>query len=150
MDTFSGYCDPLAVYGDATPDGDVTPERIAAMRARAADSDYVRDLNKTYAACGEYTDEVAFFVEQVTGHLIPDFRRAIREGVASLLAEIEEKIPQADEAYAQNLRAFARSLKCSVKLAHRYAELHPPLAGHVHRAGPQSLRLLRGQRRPDL
>ena len=123
VETFRGYCDPLAVYGDATPDGDVTAQRIAAMRERAANSDYVRDLNNVYANCGEYTEEVAFFVEQVTGHLIPDFRRALKEGVSSLLTEIEEKLPTADEAHAVNLRAFARSLKCAVKLAHRYAEI---------------------------
>lgn len=34
--TFRGYCDPLEVYDYATPHGDVTKERIAAMRARAS------------------------------------------------------------------------------------------------------------------
>lgn len=123
VETFRGYCDPLEVYDYATPAGDVTLERIEAMRTRAADSDYVRDLNKVYGACGEYTDEVAFFVEQVTGHLIPDFRRVLKEGIAPLLADIEAKIPQADESHARNLRAFARSLKCAIRLAHRYAAL---------------------------
>ena len=123
VETFRGYCDPLEVYDYATPHGDVTRERIETMRTRAADSDYVRDLNKVYGSCGEYTGEVAFFVEQVTGHLIPDFRRVLKEGIAPLLAEIEEKIPHATEEHAMNLRAFARSLKCAVKLAHRYAEI---------------------------
>ena len=123
VETFRGYCDPLEVYDYATPHGDVTRERIEAMRTRAADSDYVRDLNKVYGSCGEYTGEVAFFVEQVTGHLIPDFRRVLREGITPLLAEIEEKIPHATEEHAMNLRSFARSLKCAVKLAHRYAEI---------------------------
>ena len=123
VETFRGYCDPLEVYDYATPHGDVTRERIEAMRTRAADSDYVRDLNKVYGSCGEYTGEVAFFVEQVTGHLIPDFRRVLKEGIAPLLREIEEKIPHATEEHTMNLRAFARSLKCAIRLAHRYAEI---------------------------
>ncbi len=123
VETFRGYCDPLEVYDYATPNGDVTAERIAAMRARAADSDYVRDLNKVYSGCSQYTGEVAFFVEQVTGHLIPDFRRAMKEGISSLLKDIEEKLPTLDEARANTMKAMARTLKASVRLAHRYADI---------------------------
>lgn len=123
VETFRGYCDPLEVYDYATPNGDVTAERIAAMRARAADSDYVRDLNKVYSGCSQYTGEVAFFVEQVTGHLIPDFRRAMKEGISSLLKDIEEKLPALDEAHANTMKAMARTLKASVRLAHRYADI---------------------------
>ncbi len=123
VETFRGYCDPLEVYDYAAPDGAITKERIAAMRSRAADSDYVRSLNKVYKACGEYTDEVAYFVEQVTGHLIPDFRRCLKEGISALLAAIEAKLPDADEDHAANLRCFARSLRCAIRLAHRYAAI---------------------------
>lgn len=123
VETFRGYCDPLEVYDYATPAGEITRERIAAMRARASDSDYVRSLNQVYASCGEYTDEVAYFVEQVTGHLIPDFRRCLKDGISALLADIEAKIPTVDDAHAGNLRCFARSLRCAVKLAHRYAAI---------------------------
>ncbi len=123
VETFRGYCDPLEVYDYATPCGDVTAERISAMRKRAADSEYVKDLTAVYRDCSSYTEEVAFFVEQVTGHLIPDFRRAMKEGVSSLLAEIEEKIPTLDEAHAANLKAMARTLKAAIHLAHRYADI---------------------------
>lgn len=123
VETFRGYCDPLEVYDYATPTEEVPAERIAAMRERASDSDYVRDLNKVYDACGEYTEEVAYFVEQVTGHLIPDFRRAMKVGLSTLLSEIEEKLPALDETHAYNLRCMARALKCAIKLAHRYAAI---------------------------
>ncbi|MBO5130417.1 MAG: hypothetical protein J6B95_08765 [Oscillospiraceae bacterium] len=123
VETFRGYCDPLEVYDYATPTEEVPAERIAAMRQRAGNSDYVRALNKVYGACGEYTDEVAFFVEQVTGHLIPDFRRALKVGLRTLLAEIDEKLPTLDEAHATNLKCMARALKCAIALAHRYAAI---------------------------
>ena len=123
VETFRGYCDPLEVYDYATPSGDITPQRIAAMRARAADSDYVRDLNEVYSGCSQYTGEVAFFIEQVTGHLIPDFRRAMKEGVSALLAEIQEKLPTLDADHAATMKAMARTLRASVHLAHRYAEI---------------------------
>jgi len=123
VETFRGYCDPLEVYDYATPTEEIPAARIAAMRERAADSNYVRSLNKVYQACSEYTDEVAWFVEQVTGHLIPDFRRCLKDGIASLLAEIEANIPTVTEEHATNLRCFARGLRCSIRLAHRYAAI---------------------------
>ena len=123
VETFRGYCDPLDVYAYATPTEEISAERIADMKKRAGNSDYVRDLNKVYGACGEYTDEVAFFVEQVTGHLIPDFRRALKVGISTLLAEIEEKLPTLDQAHASNLTCMARALKCAIALAHRYAAI---------------------------
>lgn len=140
VETFRGYCDPLEVYDYATPSGDITAERIAAMRTRAADSNYVRSLNQVYAACGEYTDEVAYFVEQVTGHLIPDFRRAMKEGITSLLAEIGEKLSTLDEAHADNLRAMARTLKCAIRLAHRYAAIAEEKDGEVYALMAKTLR----------
>ena len=45
-----------------------------------------------YQEFGEYTDEVAFFVEQVTGHMIPDFRPALSHGVRSLIEESDKKL----------------------------------------------------------
>lgn len=142
VETFRGYCDPLEVYDYATPTAEISRERIAAMRERAADSDYVRSLNQVYSGCNEYTDEVAFFVEQVTGHLIPDFRKAIKVGIAALLAEINEKLPALDQAHANNLRAMARSLKCAVKLAHRYAAIADEKAAEspVHALMSKTLR----------
>lgn len=125
VETFRGYCDPLEVYDYATPCGDVTKERIAAMRARASQSPYVKALNGVYGEYGEYTDEVAFFIEQVTGHMIPDFRPALKNGVKALMDGIDQKIAAGglNEKKEKNLIAMRRSLACAVKLAGRYADL---------------------------
>lgn len=126
VETFQGYCDPLEVYDYATPWGDVTKERIEAMRCRAAQSDYVQKLSGVYERCKEYTGEVAFFVEQVTGHLIPDFRKVLRVGVSSLRTEIGRRLAEdtgLDEEQRVTLQAMDRTLSCAVHLARRYAQL---------------------------
>lgn len=125
VETFRGYCDPLEVYDYATPHGEVTQERIAAMRSRYAKTPYVKALNKVYGAYGEYTDEVAFFIEQVTGHMIPDFKPALKLGVNALMDGIDEKLAKGglSEKHEKNLLAMKRSLGCAVKLANRYADL---------------------------
>ena len=121
VETFRGYCDPLEVYDFATPTREISQSRIDAQRARASDSDYVRQLSRVYDDCKEDTEEVAYFIEQVTGHLIPDFRRAIQTGLNTLRREISEKLPSLDEKHAANLKAMDRTLGCAMLLAERYA-----------------------------
>ncbi len=125
VETFRGYCDPLEVYDYATPDGQITPERIAAQRQRYAQTPYVQALNRVYGQYGAYTDEVAFFIEQVTGHMIPDFRPALKLGVQALMEGIDAKIAAGGltDKQVKNLTAMKRSLNCTVTLAHRYADL---------------------------
>ncbi len=125
VETFRGYCDPLEVYDYATPTEEVPQARIDAQRSRYAKTPYVRALNDVYQKYGEYTDEVAFFIEQVTGHTIPDFRPALKNGVRALMEGIDGKIAAGglSEKQVLNLTAMKRSLNCAVKLAHRYAEL---------------------------
>lgn len=125
VETFRGYCDPLEVYDYATPSGDITAERIAAFREKMSQSDYVRSLSQVYGAYSEYTDEVAFFIEQVTGHVIPDFRVILRDGVDAVCRRGEEKLTAGglSEKHAKNLTAMVRSLRCAVTLAERYAQL---------------------------
>ena len=137
VETFRGYCDPLEVYDYATPDGPVTAERIAKMRDHATQSPNVRALSAVYKEYGEYTDEVAFFVEQVTGHMIPDFQPALRHGVRVLMESIDEKIAKGGLRQKQidNLTAMKRSLECAIRLAHRYADL-----AHSQQAGADETR----------
>lgn len=125
VETFRGYCDPLEVYEYATATEEISAERIAAMRERYAQTPYVKALNKVYGSYGEYTDEVAFFIEQVTGHMIPDFRPALKHGVKALMDGIDAKIAAGNLTNKQNgnLRAMKRSLSCAITLAHRYAEI---------------------------
>lgn len=125
VETFRGYCDPLEVYEYATPTEEISAERIATMRERYAKTPYVKALNKVYGSYGEYTDEVAFFIEQVTGHMIPDFRPALKYGVKALMDGIDAKIAAGNFTDKQigNLQAMKRSLNCAITLAHRYADI---------------------------
>ncbi len=127
VESFRGYCDPLEVYDYATPTGEITAARIASMKEYMAQTDCVKALAKVYEDNKEYTDEVAFFVEQVTGHMIPDFRPALRNGVKALAEEIEKKLSDdswnLSETQRKNLAAMKQSLECAVLLAHRYADL---------------------------
>ncbi|MDR2687514.1 MAG: hypothetical protein LBB75_07155 [Oscillospiraceae bacterium] len=109
VETFSGYCDPTAVFGDIQPIGDITQERIDALREKTRQSAYVTQLMEVYAAHGRSMGEVAFFVEQVTGHLIPDFRPILKYGVDALM----EKAPE----------AMRTALACAKTLAGRYAAI---------------------------
>ena len=74
VETFSGYCDPTAVFGDIEPNDEFTAERIEKAKAVFSKTDYAVKLGETYAKCEDSTKEVIYFVEQVTGHVIPDFR----------------------------------------------------------------------------
>ena len=125
VETFRGYCDPLDVYNYATPTEEIPAERIAAMKERASKSPYVSALNKVYGAYEEYTEEVAFFIEQVTGHVIPDFRYALKHGVSALVCRIDERLSteELNEKKRGNLEAMKESLLSAVVLAHRYADL---------------------------
>lgn len=123
VEKFQGYCDPLEVYDYATPCGDVTPDRIEAMRRRAANSDYVQALRAVYENCSVYTGEVAFFVEQVTGHLIPDFRSALKNGVEAMIRQIEDRLSKdasLDETQRITLSAMSATLSSAILLARRY------------------------------
>ncbi len=88
---FSGYCDPMAIYGDIEPNEQFPRERITAVRDFTAKSDMVRLLNETYKEAERDTSEVIYFVEQVTGHVIPDFRTALAEGLDALIEKASEK-----------------------------------------------------------
>jgi len=110
VESFAGYCDPTAVYNDIEPGEGITQEEIEEMRAYEQQSPYVKALGEVYAGVENLTAEVAFFVEQVTGHLIPDFRPILKYGIAAVAREIENP-------------AIKASLEAAVILAQRYAVL---------------------------
>ena len=91
VEGFSGYCDPMAIYNDIEPNQEFTKERISAVRNFTAKSDMVNILQKTYSSVENYTKEVVFFVEQVTGHVIPDFRQALKYGIDALIENAKSK-----------------------------------------------------------
>ena len=81
VEGFSGYCDPMAIYNDIEPNAEFTKERIDTVRSFTSKTKMVEMLSSTYGEVEDYTKEVIFFVEQVTGHVIPDFRFALKFGV---------------------------------------------------------------------
>ena len=91
VEGFSGYCDPMAIYNDIEPNEEFTAERIDKVRNFTAETKMVKMLGETYGAAENYTKEVIFFVEQVTGHIIPDFRYALKHGIDALITEAESK-----------------------------------------------------------
>ena len=124
VETFSGYCDPTAVYADVAINEEFTAERIAAQLKAAKSSDYVRSLSEVYAQYEDYTKEVAFFIEQVTGHLIPDFRPLLARGTSAARAEIAGRLAnEENEKKRANLRAMDKAMQGAELLAERYAAL---------------------------
>lgn len=121
VDTFSGYCDPTAVYGDIDPDDEFTEQRIADLKNYTVKTPYVSQLNAVYKQAESYTGEVIYFVEQVTGHLIPEFGAALQYGTAELARMARKSADeQTDAEKKDNLIAFAEALECVELLAKRY------------------------------
>lgn len=116
VEEFSGYCDPAAVFGDIEPSGEFTAERIGAARDEFAKTEYAVKLGEVYGKNECYTKEVIFFFEQVTGHLIPDMRYAIKNGVKAMIEKIEGK-------EGNGYKAFRIALESAIILANRYADL---------------------------
>ncbi|MBQ9975598.1 MAG: hypothetical protein IJP16_03735 [Clostridia bacterium] len=104
VEGFSGYCDPMAIYNDIEPNSEFTAERINAVREFTSRSKMVKMLNETYGKAEKDTKEVIYFVEQVTGHVIPDFRTALKYGVDYLIEDAESKNGEFYEAAAIALR----------------------------------------------
>lgn len=130
VDSFSGYCDPAAVFGDIDPIGDITAERIDHVRKYYERNDYAKALRKAYKPAEKYTKEAVFFIEQVTGHVIPDVRQFLAKGALVLRAEIEEnqkKVVKEQENEWEKRRDFYEAMKLSIDalliLADRYAKM---------------------------
>lgn len=115
VETFAGYCDPVAVYDDITPDDEISRERIEKVRDYYASTPYVKKLKKIYDGTGLITKEVAFFVEPVTGHVIPDCRPILKHGINRIIKETEHQ--------QGCRRIMGSSLQAAVTLAGRYANL---------------------------
>lgn len=116
VEEFSGYCDPAAVFGDIEPNDEFSSERIAKARNEFAKCEYAVKLGEVYGANECYTKEVIFFFEQVTGHLIPDMRFALKYGVKEMLKKIEGK-------EGNGYKAFSIALESVILLANRYADI---------------------------
>ncbi len=124
VETFSGYCDPTAVFGDIDPNEDITAERIESVRMHDRETDYVKSLSAVYDSAENYTKEVAFFIEQVTGHIIPDMRHVLRVGVNAMKDEIKANMAKTtDEKRLDAFAAMLDSLDAVLIFAARYREI---------------------------
>lgn len=135
VEEFCGYCDPAAVFGDIEPNDEFTKERIEKTKNEFAKSEYAKKLEKVYSECENYTKEVIFFVEQVTGHLIPDFRYALRHGVLQMIEELKAHD-------GNGYKAFSKALLGVLILADRYALLAERKAGAAEGKDKERLILL--------
>ncbi len=116
VESFGGYCDPCAIYSDVVITGDLTEERVARVRKFYEEDAYTRRLYAHYGKFADDTCEVAFFMEPVTGHTIPDMRPLLAEGTAAL----RERALASGTEYGM---AMARSLEAAGILADRYRAL---------------------------
>ena len=124
VETFSGYCDPTAIFDDIGENEEFTRERIESLREYTKQGDYVSQLTKVYADNEDYTAEVAFFIEQVTGHLIPDFRPALKYGTDKISADIRARLAaETDDEKKDTFNAILLCLDAANVLANRYADL---------------------------
>lgn len=116
VEEFNGYCDPTAVFNDIEPNEEFTSERIRTVRQYMQNTDYVKTLSEIYKKYESDTKEVAYFIEQVTGHLIPDFRYALKHGVLKMIDGIKDK-------EGDGCRAMELALQSVIVLADRYREI---------------------------
>lgn len=126
VESFTGYCDPTAVFDDIVPNDEITKGRIETLRSYTKETPYVKDLNETYKKVAKSTEEAAFFVEQVTGHLIPDFKVVLAHGVGSLIRQIDDKIidladNKEEKAKCEYYKAMKITLEAVLILAERYS-----------------------------
>ena len=143
VESFTGYCDPTAVYNDIEPNEEITKERIETVRSYYQDSEYVKKLNVAYSACEDLTSEVAFFVEQVTGHVIPDVRPLLRDGALAQIQVIHDKLDlETDDMKQSGYKAMRTALTSLLRLAERYRELALSLSVSAGGMRKQQLQLI--------
>ncbi len=124
IETFEGYCDPLAVFNDIAPNEEFTRERIESVKEHYARTSFVKELKEVYTKTGDETKEVAYFVEQVTGHTVADFKDILRNGITGQIEKIKAKqLETQDAKKLQVYEAMKIALGCAVKLASRYADI---------------------------
>ncbi|MFA7672753.1 MAG: pyruvate formate lyase family protein [Clostridia bacterium] len=124
VETFSGYCDPTAIFNDIQPNEEFSAARIKRVKDFTKDSAFVKKLSSVYDEYTQYTSEVVFFIEQVTGHVIPDFRAALKYGLDYMIEKLDKNIfLEKDEHKLVNYRSMKIVLQSAIRLAERYADI---------------------------
>lgn len=140
VETFEGYCDPVAVFNDIEPNDDFTKERINRVRSYFGKTPFVNELKEVYAKNKEAISEVAYFVEQVTGHTIADFRPILAGGISGVKKEIEKKMAGSEKNPVYEGMHLA--LDAPLLLARRYADLAASMAEKTAGARKKELILI--------
>lgn len=121
VSSFAGYCDPTAVFGDIDPIGDITKERINHVKEYYEKSQFAKVLTDAYRPVEKYTEEAVFFMEQVTGHIIPDVRKLLEKGAICIKDEIAEHQALTDDKKKRDYyEAMNISMDALLILAGRY------------------------------
>lgn len=124
VDSFKGYCDPVAVFGDIDPIGDITQERIDDLRAYNEQTPFAKALEHANDLAGDLTSEAVFFFEQVSGHLIPDVRPMLKDGIRGIKDRIAKNLAkETDESKKNYFEAMNIALDAALVFARRYAEI---------------------------
>lgn len=124
VDSFKGYCDPVAVFGDIDPIGDITQERIDDLKEYNNHTKFADTLRHAYDMGEGLMDEAIFFVEQVSGHLIPDVRPMLKQGIGSIRKQIRaNKEKETDDSKKIYFDAMDIALEACLTLARRYRSL---------------------------
>lgn len=124
VSSFCGYCDPTAVFGDIDPIDDITEERIAGVKEYYSKNKFAKALTDAYAPVEKYTEEAVFFLEQVTGHVIPDVRGYLSKGALAIKNEICRKQAETEDAEKKEYyEAMKYSIDALLVLADRYRVL---------------------------
>jgi pyruvate-formate lyase len=124
VESFAGYCDPSAVFNDIEPNEEITREKIDELREYNTQTEFGKAMTETYKKVENLTGEVAFFMEQVTGHVIPDIRPILANGIDSIIAGLDKKIETEEDAERLvNFRSMRIALEAVLSLAARYSKL---------------------------
>lgn len=127
VSSFTGYCDPTAVFGDINPIGDITEERIEKVKSYYAKNKFAKELTAAYAPVEKYTKEAVFFMEQVTGHLIPNVRHFLKDGALTVIEELSQKQKEHEDK-KDYYEAMKLSVQAMLVLAERYSAMAQELA----------------------
>ena len=143
VESFAGYCDPTAVFSDIEPNEEFPQERIDRVREYCKRSDYVKQLSEVYKTYETHTSEVVYFMEQVTGHVVPDMRKILSVGVMALIGDIDAKLKkETNPEKCANLRAMRITLETTMVLAGRYAAIALDMAQSASGDTRTQLRLI--------
>ncbi len=142
VETFEGYCDPLAVFKDIEPNGEFSRERINRVRSYFTRTPFVNELKKVYAQNKGATWEVVYFVEQVTGHTVADFRPILARGISGVRKELEARAKKAGNESKPVYDGMRIALEAPLVLARRYSALAESMAGKASGARKNELLLI--------